>query len=216
MDWEFLAHNFRILIRGTGNTLLLSAATLVLATLLALPLAAASNTQRRALRWPIAVYAWAARGIPELIILFFCFYGLGQLGLRLEPMPAAILAFTIFSTAYFLEIFRGGLRGVGRGQYDGAAALGLSYPRMMLRIILPQVLRIAAPAYLTMAISVLKLTSIASVVAVTEVTHTANKMIVATQRPFEILSMAFLIYVVMNSILIGLQMLIEKRLKLKT
>jgi His/Glu/Gln/Arg/opine family amino acid ABC transporter permease subunit len=215
VDWVFLEHNFRIIVASAGQTILLTAATLVLSTVLALPLALLSTSGPLAVRLPLAIYSWAARGTPELIILFFAFFGLGQVGLRLEPMPAAVLAFVAFSTAYNLEIFRGGFEGVGKGQFDAARALGLSYARMIRRIILPQVLRIIVPPYLTNATAICKHTSLASVVAVAEVTHTANLMVVATQRPFEILSLAAIIYIFLNSVLIGIQILLEKRLSFK-
>jgi len=215
VDWTFLWHNFNILLASTGQTVSLTIATLVLSTVLALLLALVSMSSPRIVRVPIALYSWAARGTPELIILFLAFFGLGQVGLRLEPMPAAILAFVAFSTAYNLEIFRGGFEGVGKGQFDAARALGLSYARMIRRIILPQVLRIIVPPYLTNATAICKHTSVASVVAVAEVTHTANLMVVATQRPFEILSLAAIIYIFLNSVLIGIQILLEKRLSFK-
>ena len=211
MDWSSLGNYFRILILSTYNTIFLGVAAIVLSTLLAVPLAFISISSLRIVRLAVTLYSWAARSTPVMIILFFAYFGLGQIGIRLDPMPAAILGFMVFCTAYNLEIIRGGFQGVGRVQFDAARALGLSYPRMMQRIILPQVVRIIAPPYLTNAVQIMKSTSIASVIAVREVTLTANLLVVSTRRPFEILAMSAVIYIVLNSMLIVLQAVIEKR-----
>jgi His/Glu/Gln/Arg/opine family amino acid ABC transporter permease subunit len=192
-------------------TILIFLVTIVLSTLLALPLALASRSSSRPLRLVIGLFSWAGRGTPELIILFFAFFGLSQLGLRIEPMEAVILGFTIFSTAYILEILRGGFEGVTSCQYEAAQALGLSYARTMRRIILPQVFRIIIPPYLTNATMVLKRTSLASVVAVSELTAVSNRLVISSKRPFEVLTLAAIIYIVLNSLILAFQTAVERK-----
>lgn len=211
MDLTDLSRYLRLLFAGATFTIYLSLTTLVLSTLLAIPLALVSLSKIRVARWAIATYSWAARGTPELILLFIAFFGLSQVGLKLEPMSAAILAFVTFSTAYNLEILRGGFAGVATGQYEAARALGLPYGRTIRRIILPQVIRIIIPPYATNATTILKRTSLASVVAVSELTATANRLIGSTNRPFEVLLLSGLIYVILNSLIIMLELVLEKR-----
>jgi His/Glu/Gln/Arg/opine family amino acid ABC transporter permease subunit len=213
VDWVLLERYLRLLAWGAQYTVYLSIATLILSTLLALPLALISLSSIRIARWGIAVYSWVVRGIPELIILFIAFFGLPQIGVKLDPLPAAVLAFVIFSTAYNLEIFRGGLRGISQGQYEAARALGLPYGRTIRRIILPQLVRIVLPPYATNATTILKRTSLASVIAVSELTATSNRLIVATDRPFEILSLAALLYVLLNSVIIIGERKLERRFR---
>lgn len=206
-----LLQYFRILVVSTGQTIVLGLSALLLSTLLALFLVGVSLSGMRIVQAVTRVFSWLGRSTPEMIILFFTFLGLAQIGLRLEPMPAAILAFTIFCTAYNLEIFRGGFEGVSQGQYDAARALGLPYFRTMRRIVLPQVIRIVTPAYMTNAVATMKHTSLASVVAVSELTSTAKRLVVTTHHPFEILGMAGLIYIFINSVLVGVQTVAERR-----
>ena len=165
MNWDVVLRFLRV---GAQATIYLSVATLALSTVLALPLAVLSLSSSRIILRSIAIYTTVFRGTPELVILFFTFLVLPQMGLRLQPMPAAILAFTMFSTAYIVEIFRGGLQGVHQGQFEAARGLGLSYPRTIRRIIAPQVLRIVVAPYMSNATIVVKRTSLASAVAVNE------------------------------------------------
>ena len=210
MDWMVLERYLQLLLQGTMRTIYLAVVVLVLSTALALPLALMGISRIRVLRLVIAIYSWASRGTPELIILFLAFFGLSQMGLWLEPMQAAILAFTIFCTGYTLEIFRGGFQGVGRGQYEAARALGLPYLRTIWRIISPQVVRIIAPPYATNMTFILKRTSLASMIAVIELTGMSNRLVFATLRPFEFLGLAGLIYVILNSGLLAMESVLTR------
>jgi len=208
MNWDVVLRFLRV---GAQATVYLSVATLALSTVLALPIAVLSLSPVRIVRKSIALYTTVFRGTPELVILFFTFLVLPQLGLRLKPMTAAILAFTMFSTAYIVEIFRGGFQGVQRGQFEAARGLGLSYPRTIRRIILPQVLRIVVAPFMSNATIVVKRSSLASAVAVNEIMSNANLMIVSTNRPFLIIALVGLIYVILNSAILGMQVVFEKR-----
>jgi His/Glu/Gln/Arg/opine family amino acid ABC transporter permease subunit len=201
-----------ILIQAAGNTVFLTVATLVISTILAAALAPAANDGPRAVRWIIGAYTWIGRGVPELVFVYLAFYGLSEFGINLSPMVSALIAFVIFTTAYNVEVIRGGLLAVGSGQMDAAKALALSPWRTYVGVVLPQAVRVIMPAYLTNATVVLKNTSLASLVTVVEVTSVANSIV--TSQPndaFEVLSQAGAIYIVLCSALLVLQYVLARR-----
>lgn len=201
-----------ILIQAAGNTVFLTVATLVISTVLAAVLAPAANDGPRVVRWLIGVYTWVGRGVPELVFVYLAFYGLTEFGITLSPMASALIAFVVFTTAYNIEVIRGGLLAVGGGQVDAAKALALSPWRTYFGIVLPQAVRVIMPAYLTNATVVLKNTSLASLVTVVEVTSVANSIV--TSQPndaFEVLSQAGAVYIVLCSVLLVLQYVLARR-----
>ncbi len=201
-----------LLFQASLNTILLTVLTLVISTALAAVLAPFATSRFRVVRVVIVVYTWLGRSIPELIFVYFAFYGLFQIGIDLPPLPSVLLAFVAFSTAFNLEIFRGGLKGVPAGQHDAVKALGLPRIRSYFGVVLPQVVRIVMPAYLTNATSILKATSLASLVTVTEVSALAGRFVGSNpQFALEILLQAALVYVVLCSVLLTLQAVLAKR-----
>src|SRR5690606_9127911 len=104
----------------------------------------------------IGTYSWTFRGLPELIVLLFCYLGLPQIGVTLSPLLAATLGFSLIAVAYQYEIIRAGILAVDRHQFVSADALGLPPHRIWWRIIGPQALRIIAPPYLTYMAGALK------------------------------------------------------------
>ena len=86
------------------------------------------------------VYIWILRGSPLMLQLLFVYFALPLVGIRLDPVPSALLAFTLNYGAYFAEIFRAGIQSVDRGQYEAAKSLGMTYTQTMRRIVLPQVI----------------------------------------------------------------------------
>jgi His/Glu/Gln/Arg/opine family amino acid ABC transporter permease subunit len=205
------------LIRAGGNTLFLTAATLVISTVLAAALAPAANSGIAPVRWIVGAYTWFGRAVPELVFLYLTFYGLTEVGIELSPMLSALVAFVFFTTAYNIETIRGGLLAVHSGQLEAARALALPGWRIYLGIILPQAVRIITPAYLTNATVVLKNTSLASLVTVVEVTSVANSFVTSEPNDaFEVLLEAGAIYVVLCSVLLALQYVLAHRWRVAT
>jgi His/Glu/Gln/Arg/opine family amino acid ABC transporter permease subunit len=165
----------------------------------------------RLLRPLAAVYSWIFRATPELVVLLFCFLGLPSLGLEIEPVAAAILGFTLIGAAYEYEVFRGALRAVPAGQYEAARALGIPWPSMMRRIVLPQVLRIAVTPWVTYATGSVKRISIASAVAVSEIMYVTKQAISFTNAPFEFILLATLLYGTMASAMMLLERVLARR-----
>lgn len=116
------------------------------------------------------------RGTPFLILLFLLYYGGPYIGLVLDPLPAGIIGLSIYSAAYFSEIFRSGFLAVPKGQVEAASMLGFSKLQILTRISLPQMMLVIFPALVNMTIILVKETSIVSVITVSELTSTLSRI----------------------------------------
>jgi polar amino acid transport system permease protein len=163
-----------------------------------------------ALRAPCQFYVWFIRGTPTIIQIFIVYFGFPQLGMRLSPFVAGVLALGVNSGAYVAEIVRSGLIAIPKGQIESSTALGMSYFQTMRRIILPQVVRIILPPITNEAITTLKNTSLLSVITVVELTLHAQIVIARTFRPFEFYILAALLYLVMTTFLSQLSTWLER------
>lgn len=205
------------LAKGAALTIALSisvmAVSLVLGTLLAL----AAGSSRRVTRWMSGVYVWLFRGAPALLILLFVWNGLPQLSSVFReswftPFVAAFLAFTLFQVAYLTEILRSAFAAVGRGQKEGAVALGLHPWQTFILVTLPQALRIAVPALINEFISLLKTTSLATVISLKELMTVTQFAISASFRFLEWYGAALVYYMAVVSVLTYAQHHIERLL----
>ncbi len=185
----------------------------VMSTTIGLLAALATIGAGRWLSMVLAAYGWVFRGVPELVILLFCYLALPQLGLDLGPVGAAVLGFTLISTAYEIEIFKAGLAGVHRGQFEAARALGIPLPSALRRIVLPQVVRIVATPWITYATGSIKRISIASAVAVTEIMQVTKQAIAFSHQPFTLILFASALYATMASILMIAEIIAARRFK---
>ena len=165
-------------------------------------LAALMKTSGRwALAWPAEFYIWFIRGTPSLIQIFIIYFGLPQLGIRLSPFVAGVVALGLCSGAYVAEIVRAGLMAIPKGQWESARAVGMPPAMVMRRIILPQVVRIIIAQLTNEAINTLKNTSLLSAITVMELTLFTQMAIAATFRPFDFYIMAALLYLAMTTVL---------------
>lgn len=172
-------------------------------------------SKRRWLRWPASFYVWFIRGTPTLIQIFIFYFGLPQMGVRLSPFMAGVLALGINGGAYVAEIVRGGLLAIPRGQMESAMAIGMSPFKAMTRIILPQVVRIIIPPLTNEAATTLKNTSLLSTITIVELTLHAQLVIAATYRPFDFYIIAAILYLIMTSVLTEIAAWLERRYRLK-
>jgi polar amino acid transport system permease protein len=153
------------------------------------------------LRQAATFYIWFIRGTPTLIQIFIVYFGLPQLGIRLSPFVAGVLALGFNGGAYIAEIVRAGLSAIPKGQMESSEALGMSRFQVMSRIIMPQVFRVILPPVTNEAITMLKNTSLLSTITVVELTLYSQTIIATTFRPFEFYIATALIYLVMTTIL---------------
>jgi polar amino acid transport system permease protein len=179
-------------------------------------LAAFGKTARNpAVRWTASFYIWFIRGTPTLIQIFIVYFGLPQVGMRLSPFAAGVIALGVNSGAYVAEIVRAGLLAMPKGQLESALALGMSWPQAMARIIMPQVVRMILPPITNEAVTTLKNTSLLSTITVVELTLQAQIVIAATYRPFDFYIIAAMLYLAMTTLLTQLSTWAERRYRVQ-
>lgn len=157
-----------VFLEGLAMTVFLTVVTFALAVTLAVPLAVARLARSRIVRWPADAFVEFIRATPLILQLIYIFYVLPGIGLRLDPVTAAIVGLTMNYSAYMSEVYRSGIMAVPRGQYEAAISLGLPWRTMFMKVILPQAVRIVLPALGNYLISLFKDTALASVVTVQE------------------------------------------------
>jgi His/Glu/Gln/Arg/opine family amino acid ABC transporter permease subunit len=169
----------------------------------------------RALRWLSLGYIWLFRGIPVLVALFFAFFVLGrQVGL--SPLQAGILGLGTSAAAYKAEIIRAGIMSVDPGQYEAAEGLAMTRSHYMRRIIIPQGIRVMVPTYMSNTILVLKVSSVAVAIGIVELTGITRQLSNSTNRPIELFTAAAFIYLMLTTVLVIVQEILERRFSLKT
>jgi His/Glu/Gln/Arg/opine family amino acid ABC transporter permease subunit len=213
MNWGVVIDHLPLLARGLANTVMIAAATILLSVAVAVPLAVLRESRLRPVALAVAAYSWFARATPALAILFFAYYGLPTIGVYLEPLPAAVLGLSLSAAGYNLEFIRAGLRSVPAAQTDAARALGIPRLYALRRIIIPQAMRVAVPPLFSNLTLVLKGSALASLVAVSELTGEAMGAIATTYRPIEFLLAIAAAYLVLNTLLVGTQAVVERRLR---
>lgn len=168
-------------------------------------------------RWLVCTartYVSIMRGTPLLVQIFVVYYGLPSVGVELEPTPAGVLALSANVAAYLSESMRGALLGIARGQWLAAYSLGLSHQQTLRHVVGPQALRIAVPSLSNSLISLIKDTSLVSVITVTELLRSAQEVIAATYQPLPLYVGAAGVYWVLCRLLEALQHWLERYLAL--
>ncbi|MGI6678379.1 MAG: amino acid ABC transporter permease [Dehalobacterium sp.] len=156
------------------------------------------------------LYTWIVRGTPLLLQLFFVFFGLPVLGIKLPYFAAAILTYSLNYGAYLTEIFRGGIESIDKGQYEASKALGFSYSQTMRRIIIPQTVRRVLPPTCSEAINLVKDTPMLALLGMADLLRISNQIFT---RDFNITPyiLAFIIYLMISSVLVRLFSNLEKK-----
>jgi len=162
-----------------------------------------------------ATYISLIRGTPLLLQLFIIFYGLPSLGVVFDPWPSAIIAFSLNVGAYGAESIRSAIQSVPKGQWEAASTIGLTRGQTLRRIILPQAARVAVPPLSNSLISLVKDTSLASAVLVTEILRKAQEIAAPTFEFFLLYSVAAVYYWIVSQALTIVQGRLEKRLDRK-
>jgi cystine transport system permease protein len=193
-------------------TLFLGLAAFVLGSTLGMLIALARISSFRLLRALAFAYVSVFRGTPLLIQIMLIYFGLPAYGITMQPIPAALLALTLFSASYISENFRSGIMAVDRGQWEAAWSMGMGYRKTMARIVLPQALRIAVPPLGSRLIGLMKDTSLASTITVVELTRVADQIGASTFRYMEMFLIVGAIYWIINQVLTLLQTWLENHL----
>ena len=164
-------------------------------------------------QWPAATYVSLMRGTPLLVQVFVIYYGLPSIGIEFAPITAGILALSLNAGAYLSESIRGAILGVSTGQWAASYSLGLTYLQTLRHIIMPQALRIAVPSMSNTLISLIKDTSLVSVITVTELMLATKEVIATTFRPLPLYVAAAIIYWCLSLCFEMLQHRMERRMR---
>jgi cystine transport system permease protein len=159
----------------------------------------------------VRFYVWLIRGTPLLVQLFVLFYGLPSIGIVLDPLPAALIGFTLNVGAYNSEVIRAAIESISKGQWEAAYSLSMTRGQAMRRTILPQAARVAVPPLSNSFISLVKDTSLAAVLTVPEIFQAAQRIAAVTYEPLILYVETALIYLAFSSVLSWLQTRLEHR-----
>ena len=213
---EFLSYTTsKFLLEGAVVAIEITVVSMVIGLFLGMILA----LMRLSSIWPLSAFAWFyiwfMRGTPQLLQLVFIYDALPLVGLRFDTFTTAVIGFALNEAAFSGEIIRGGIISVDRSQRTAAASLGMGPALTLRRIIMPQALRAILPAITNDTISMLKLTSIASVIFVNELTFRAQQIVGQNFKFFTVFAAAAVIYLVMTSAISIVQALLERHFSLE-
>ncbi|MDX7992529.1 amino acid ABC transporter permease [Xenorhabdus littoralis] len=159
----------------------------------------------------VRFYVWLIRGTPLLVQLFLIFYALPSVGITLEAFTSAVIGFTLNVGAYTSEVIRAALISVPKGQWEASHSIGMSWWQSLRRIVLPQAARFSIPPLSNTFISLVKDTSLASVITVPEMFLAAQRIAAVTYQPLILYTEAAILYLLLSSVLSALQVRLEKK-----
>ena len=209
----FLDSFWDILLPGLLVTIPLTAISFALALVIAVIVALIQFAGVPVLRQIARFYIWIIRGTPLLVQLFIVFYGLPHVGVLIDPFVAAVVVFSINEGAYCSETMRAALESVPKGQLEAGLCAGMSWGQTIRRIVLPQAFRTAFPTLGNSLISMVKDTSLAANITVTEMFMTTQRIVARTYEPLLLYVEVALIYLIFCTVLTKLQTSGEKRLE---
>jgi L-cystine transport system permease protein len=210
--FELLRDAAPVMLQGAGYTLMFAVAAMVGGLALGFPAAILRMSPWAVLRWPAELYVSMMRGTPLLVQIFVIYYGLPSIGIEFSPVTAGVLALSLNSGAYLSESLRGAIASISPGQWRASYSLGLSYWQTLHHIVLPQALRVAVPSMGNTLISLIKDTSLVSVITVTELMLATKEVIATTFRPLPLYIAAALVYWCLSLAFEALQRRAERRL----
>lgn len=211
------AQIFQTMLSSVWTTLSLALLTIGISTVLALALVPFAMGSRLYARIPVVVFTWIGRSLPTLTLLFAAYYGLSNAGINVDAFVAALVALVVFATAYNIEIFRSGFVGVHVGQHDALRAFGVGRWTAFRKVLGPQAVMIAAPAYVNFTTAIIAETSLASAIGLVEVTGMAKRLVQPhPTAAIEIFATAAGIYFVIISSILLIQLLIERKVRVRT
>lgn len=195
--WELIQKSLPSLFKGLGNTLLYTIVSLFFAFIIGLIFGFMKVGQNKFLRGVATVFVDIFRGIPLIVLAFFIYFGIPQaMGFTMPLFLAAILTLSLNAGAYVTEIIRGGIQSIDRGQMEAARSLGLPYRKAMIKIVIPQAIRVMIPSFINQMVITLKDTSILSVIGLVELTQSGKIVIARTFASFDIWLVVAIMYLI--------------------
>ncbi len=169
-----------------------------------------SSSKLLPLKYIARFYVFVMRGTPLMLQLLFVYFGLPYIGITLERFPAACVAFVLNYAAYFCEIFRGGIKSIDKGQYEAAQVLGLSKGATLVKVVIPQMIKVAIPSICNEAISLVKDTALVTTIGLSDLMHLTKSQVNSLVNVFPFI-IAAAIYLVIIFALSKLFAYIEKK-----
>ncbi|MDI4089022.1 amino acid ABC transporter permease [Pseudomonas aeruginosa] len=209
---ELLGMAWPFLLQGAMYTVLFAAVSMVLGLILGFSVAVVRVTKVPVVSQIAAVYVSAFRGTPLLVQIFVLYYGLPSVGIEFTPVTAGILALTLNVAAYLSESMRGAILGIDKGQWEAGLSVGLTWGQTLWNIITPQALRLAVQSLSNSLISLIKDTSLISVITVTELMLATKEVIAETFQPLPLYLAAAGIYWLLSALFERVQKALENRL----
>lgn len=206
------------LLKGLGVTIQVTVLSLLIAFVVGMISCMMGISSFRPVTWISKFYVWVVRGTPFIVQLFIIYFGIPQLiqsmgvEFRLTSFQAAVITLSINAGAYMSEIFRGGIQAVPKGQMEAARSLGLSKSRAMIKVILPQALRICIPSLGNQFIITLKDTSLAATIALAEIVYMGKLYVGRTMQSFATYMIIGVMYLIIITILTQILSFIERRM----
>lgn len=211
MFWKDASAFMPILLEGLRLTIVVTLGSLLLSTLLGLVWALMRVSGYRVLVWIAKSVVNVIRGIPILVLLFYIYFVMPELGVTLTAVQAAIIGLGIAYSAYQAENFRAGIEAIDHGQIEAAQSLGMGWGMMMRRVVLPQAVRIVLPPYGNTMVMMLKDSSQASTITVAELALKGQMLAASTFKNSTVFTLVALLYLVMSVPLILLVGWLERR-----
>ncbi|GAA1517544.1 cystine transport system permease protein [Agromyces terreus] len=211
--WQLFLDSFwPIVWGGVSGTIPLALSSFALGLVIALGVALARLSKNRVLSGAARFYISVIRGTPLLVQLFVIFYGMPAIGIVLDPWPSAIIAFSLNVGGYAAEIIRAAILSVPKGQWEAGYTIGMGQATTLRRIILPQAARVSVPPLSNTFISLVKDTSLASLILVTELFRVSQQIAAFSQEFMLVYLEAALIYWLFCLVLSSGQGMLERRL----
>lgn len=209
-DFSVVWDNMGLLLDGALMTLRLSGLSMMAATVVAVITLQARTSRFALARWVAIGYIETIRNTPFLLQLYFFFFGLPSIGVRMSPNTAALVALTLNGGAYAAEIMRGGVISIGKGQWEAGFALGLRPLQIFRYVIFTPAMRAIYPALTSQFILLLLTSSIAAAISASELTAVAQRIDSVTFRSFEIYFAATVIYLLISSMFVRIFNLLDR------
>jgi len=217
-NWQFnTIWNYKeVFLKASLITIELTILVCLVGSFLGLIIALLEKSKNKFIKLPLRIYIDVVRAIPLLVLLIWMYYCIPiLLGIRLSAFITALIGLSINMSPFVAEIVRSGIESIPKGQYESAKVLGFTKLQSMFRIILPQAIKPMIPNLVSLYITMLKFTSLASVIAVGEILHTANTLISNTYRPLEVYTAVAVLYIILVIPLTYLAKKLENRLSSK-
>ncbi|MDR9848953.1 amino acid ABC transporter permease [Herbaspirillum huttiense] len=211
MRWNDMADFVPILLQGAGMTIFITLSCLVLSTLLGLVWALLKMSRHAPVRQATATLINIVRGLPMIVLLFYIYFVFPSIHIQLSALQASIIGLAFGYSTYVAEIIRSGIESVDMGQYEAAQSIGMGRVKTMTRVILPQAIKVALPPYSNTLVSMLKDSSLASTITVTEMTRQGTLLAAATFQNLEVYTLIAVGYLAMSLPLMSLTKMLERR-----